>query len=38
LQIDSADAYSELMENLKLANPKLMDIAVPANQACGKTA
>jgi glyoxylase-like metal-dependent hydrolase (beta-lactamase superfamily II) len=38
LQIDSTDAYSELMENLKLANPKLMDIAVPANQACGKTA
>lgn len=36
LQVDSADAYSELMGNLKLANPMMMDIAVPANQACGK--
>jgi hypothetical protein len=23
------------MNNLKLANPRLMDIAVPANLACG---
>jgi glyoxylase-like metal-dependent hydrolase (beta-lactamase superfamily II) len=36
LQIDSVEAYSELMANLKLANPKMMDIAVPANQSCGK--
>jgi hypothetical protein len=24
------------MDNLMLPNPKLMDIAVPANQACGQ--
>lgn len=36
LQVDSADMYSELMGNLKLANPKMMDVAVPANQSCGK--
>ncbi len=28
--------YVELMNNLKLPNPRLMDIAVPANLACGK--
>jgi len=36
LQVESADAYSELMGNLKLAKPKMMDVAVPANQSCGK--
>ena len=25
------DQYIEIMNNLKLANPKMMDIAVPAN-------
>lgn len=29
------EQYIELMQNLKLSNPKLMDIAVPANLACG---
>jgi sulfur dioxygenase len=36
LQIENADAYAELMAGLKLENPRLMDIAVPANLACGK--
>ncbi|ULQ45703.1 MBL fold metallo-hydrolase [Flagellatimonas centrodinii] len=30
-------AYVDIMRNLNLANPKLMDVAVPANLACGKT-
>lgn len=29
--------YVEIMNNLKLPNPKLMDMAVPANLACGRT-
>jgi sulfur dioxygenase len=29
-------AFVSLMNNLKLDNPKMMDIAVPANQLCGK--
>ena len=32
LQVDSPDEYIEIMNNLKLANPKMMDIAVPANK------
>lgn len=28
--------YVDFMRNLKLPNPKMMDIAVPANLACGK--
>lgn len=35
LQIPSERAYVALMQGLKLPNPKLMDIAVPANRACG---
>ena len=31
LQVKSKDEYNEIMNNLKLANPKMMDIAVPAN-------
>jgi rhodanese-related sulfurtransferase len=31
LQVTSVDAYVELMANLKLPNPKMMDVAVPAN-------
>ena len=31
LQVRSAEEYAELMANLKLANPKMMDVAVPAN-------
>lgn len=29
--------YVAIMNNLKLADPKLMDVAVPANLACGKS-
>lgn len=36
LQVKDVAAYVELMNNLKLPNPKMMDIAVPANRACGK--
>jgi glyoxylase-like metal-dependent hydrolase (beta-lactamase superfamily II) len=28
--------YVEIMQNLNLPNPKMMDIAVPANLACGQ--
>ena len=38
LQAGSAAAYAELMNNLKLPNPKLMDVAVPANLRCGRAA
>ena len=31
LQVKSAEEYAEIMNNLNLANPKMMDIAVPAN-------
>ncbi len=31
----SREEYIEIMDNLNLPNPKLMDIAVPANLACG---
>ena len=31
LQVNSIDQYVEIMNNLKLANPKMMDVAVPAN-------
>lgn len=36
LQVSGKEAYIQLMQNLKLPQPKYMDIAVPANQACGK--
>ena len=31
LQVSSKEEYAEIMDNLKLANPKMMDVAVPAN-------
>jgi len=31
LQVNSKEEYAEIMNNLKLANPKMMDVAVPAN-------
>ena len=31
LQVNSAEQYAEVMNNLNLARPELMDIAVPAN-------
>ncbi len=36
LQTPDLPAYVALMNNLKLPNPRLMDIAVPANRACGQ--
>jgi sulfur dioxygenase len=36
LQVQNAAEYITLMNNLKLPNPKMMDIAVPANRACGQ--
>jgi sulfur dioxygenase len=35
LQVESPDEYAELMNNLKLPNPKMMDVAVPANMRIG---
>ncbi len=35
LQVRSVDEYIELMANLKLANPKMMDVAIPANMHVG---
>ncbi len=35
LKVKSADEYVDLMSNLKLANPKMMDVAVPANMHVG---
>jgi glyoxylase-like metal-dependent hydrolase (beta-lactamase superfamily II)/rhodanese-related sulfurtransferase len=35
LQVRSVDEYVELMNNLKLPNPKMMDVAVPANIRVG---
>src|ERR1700747_1409517 len=35
LQVKSVEQYVELMRNLKLANPKMMDVAVPANMKVG---
>jgi glyoxylase-like metal-dependent hydrolase (beta-lactamase superfamily II)/rhodanese-related sulfurtransferase len=35
LQVKSVDEYVELMNSLKLPNPKMMDVAVPANMSIG---
>jgi sulfur dioxygenase len=35
LQVKSVDEYVDLMNNLKLPNPKMMDVAVPANMKVG---
>ena len=35
LQVKSVDEYVELMANLKLPNPKMMDVVVPANMHVG---
>ena len=36
VQVKSAEEYVEIMNNLNLPNPKLMDIAVPRNLKLGK--
>ena len=35
LRVQSVDQYIEIMNNLKLPNPKMMDVAVPANGKIG---
>jgi sulfur dioxygenase len=35
LQVKSVNEYVELMNNLKLPNPKMMDVAIPANSKIG---
>jgi sulfur dioxygenase len=35
LQVSSVDEYAEIMNNLNLPNPKMMDVAVPANLHIG---
>ncbi len=35
LQVSSVKEYAEIMDNLNLANPKMMDVAVPANLKIG---
>ncbi len=35
LQVSSAEEYAEIMDNLNLDNPKMMDVAVPANLKIG---
>lgn len=37
LQVKDKAEYVDLMESLDLPNPKFMDVAVPANLACGKS-
>jgi len=37
LQVKNWQELDSLLEQLKLMNPKLMDIAIPANKQCGKT-
>jgi glyoxylase-like metal-dependent hydrolase (beta-lactamase superfamily II)/rhodanese-related sulfurtransferase len=36
LQVSSPAEYADIMNNLKLADPKMMDVAVPANKAVGR--
>ena len=35
LQVSSAEEYADIMDNLKLDSPKLMDVAVPNNESMG---
>lgn len=35
LQVKSVEQYVDLMNNLKLSNPKLMDVVIPANMKVG---
>ena len=37
LQVSSAAEYTEIMNNLNLPNPKMMDVAVPANLTIGES-
>ncbi len=35
LLVAGKQAYIELMNSLRLSDPRLMDVAVPANRGCG---
>ena len=35
LKVESADEYAEIMNNLNLPDPKLMDVAIPRNLKLG---
>ncbi len=37
LQVASIDEYEKVMQSLKLPHPAQMDVAIPANRACGQT-
>ena len=37
LQVGSVDEYAEIMNNLNLPDPKMMDVAVPANKQVGRS-
>ncbi len=37
LQVSSADEYADIMAGLNLSNPKMMDVAVPANLTIGQS-
>lgn len=37
LRVRSKAEYVEMMRNVRLANPRMMDVAVPANLVCGAT-
>ncbi|MFU8805318.1 MAG: MBL fold metallo-hydrolase, partial [Bradymonadaceae bacterium] len=37
LQVSSPEEYARIMNNLNLPDPKLMDLAVPANQSIGRS-
>ena len=37
LQVRSVDEYARMMDSLELSDPRLMDIAIPANTACGRS-
>jgi len=36
LQVASKEAYVQLMNGLELSDPRMMDVAVPANRTCGR--
>ncbi len=38
LQVAGTEEYVTLMNNLKLPDPRYMDVAVPANLKCGNRA
>lgn len=37
LQVSSPEEYADIMNNLNLPDPKMMDVAVPANKSVGKS-